>query len=579
LTPRGAPCYTLGVHSYTMGVESTVTLAGRTQLGRQSSIRLTMHRLSRFAALHAVLGCLLSVPGYAQTDTAAAPGDRVTAASKDLAEWIPAALPRETYPVGPGDVLAINVQGKADLNYHVRPVMQPGENPDELSVTPGGEIYLPLVGELRVAGKTVLEIEDLIRAELGKYIKTFDVSVSVSKVRTLNVWISGEVSNPGPQILPAVSTVSLAALQAGIKPTGSTRRITLIRGGDRQTIDLYKMAVTGSVGGDVPLEPGDSIHIPPVTDYVEVGGEVTRPGRYEMVGLSADSGGFRIRDLVGLALGTLPSAALDKASVERIGEDSKKKAINVDLRDSASPADMNMPLEPGDTLVIPSIAAFQPMIRLIGEFKGDGVYQRVLVTAGSAAEYAESVQNKSGIYFLKQGQTVLDVITATGGVTPQADLKRARIERHENGAARAIPVDLERLLIAGDKTADVALVNGDSLVLPAVADKVHVFGEVVKPGSYVYSPNRRLLDYLGDAGGPLNIAKLTEVSVVRGASDKPEIIRLNARNAMRGTSTSGNPVLEPGDIVYVPSKFISGWRDAVQLVFTSLSLASLLNRR
>lgn len=516
---------------------------------------------------------------YAQTAMAAEPGDRIPGAPKDLDEWIPAALSRDTYRVGPADVLAINVRGKANLNYHVREVGLLEENPDELTVSPGGEIYLPLVGNVPAAGKTVVELEELIQSELGKYIKDFDVSVSVARVRTVNVWISGEVENPGPHILPAVSTVSLAALQAGIKPTGSTRRLTLTRGTDRRVVDLYKITITGSVGEDVPLEPGDSVHVPPVSDYVEISGEVIRPGRYEMVGISSESSNFCVRDLIDLALGTLPSAALDRAFIERIGEDGKKEAINLDLRESAGPADMNMALEPGDRLVIPSISAFQPMIRLIGEFKGDGVYQRVLASSGSGEAYVIGVQNKSGIYFLKQGQTVLDVITATGGVTPQADLKRARIERNENGITRVIPVDLERLLIAGDKAADVTLANGDSLILPALADKVHVFGEVKQPGSFAYSPNRRLIDYLGDAGGPTQMAKLTEVSVVRGTADSPKVLRFNAKSAIRGTSLSGNPVLEPGDIVYVPSRFISGWRDAVQLVFTSLSLANLLDRR
>ena len=503
---------------------------------------------------------MLSITASAQV---AAPGDRITSAPKNLEEWIPAALPKDTYRIGAGDVLAINVQGKANLNYPA--------NSSEIVVTPGGQIFLPLVGEVTAAGKTVVELQHLLQTRLSEYFKNFVVSVSVSRVRTVNIWISGEVENPGSRILPAVSTVSLAALQAGIKPTGSTRRITLIRGNDRRPVDLYKIVVTGRVEGDIPLEPGDTVYVPVVADYVEVSGEIIRPGRYEML---ASGSTFCVRDLVSLALGTSASAAMDKAFIERIGEGDKKKAINVNLRNDS---DLATPLQPGDALVIPSISAFQPMIRLIGEFKGDGVYQRVPTTDVASAP-RENVQNKSGIYFLKQGQTVMDVITVTGGVTPQADLKRARIDRVENGAAKPIPVDLERLLINGDKSADVALVNGDTLVLPALADKVHVFGEVKDPASYVYAPNRRLIDYLGDAGGPTQLARLTQVSVVRGTGAKPQILRLNAQNAMRGSSITGNPVLEPGDIVYVPSKFISGWRDALQLLFTSLSLNSLLKR-
>ena len=509
----------------------------------------------------------------AQTGQPPSSGDRITSIPKNLEEWIPAALPRDTYRIGPGDVLSINVQGKANLNYLINPAVKPGENPNEIMVTPGGQIFLPLVGEIQASGKTAVDLQDLLQTRFAEYFKNFTVSVSVSKVRTVNIWISGEVESPGPQVVPAVSTVTFAALQAGIKATGSTRRITLIRGTEKRTVDLYKMAVTGSIEDDIPLEPGDVVHVPPTTDYVTVTGEVIRPGQYEMVAMGSD--GFYVSDLIKLALGALPSAARDKCYIERIGDDGKKFTIKLDLTNEQ---DNRVPLTRGDKLVVQSISAFQPIIRLIGEFKGDGVYQRAPISVEGDASRTENVQNKSGIYYLKQGQTVLDVIAATGGVTPQADLTRASIERMENGSLRTIPVDLRRLIVNNDKSADVALVNGDSLILPALADKVHVFGEVRNPASYVYSPNRRLVDYLGDAGGPTEMAKLTDVSVVRGKDAKPQIMRFNAKNAMRGTSSTGNPVLEPGDIVYVPSKFISGWRDAIQLIFTSLSLNSLLKK-
>ncbi|MDI6828153.1 MAG: SLBB domain-containing protein, partial [Armatimonadota bacterium] len=278
--------------------------------------------------------------------------------------------------------------------------------------------------------------------------------------------------------------------------------------------------------------------------------------------------GFCVNDLINLALGTTPSAARDKVFIERIGDDGRKVALNVNLLSRAD----NITLKPGDVLVVPSISAFQPMVRLIGEFKGDGVYQL------SSDSTTHNLENKSGIYFLKKGQTVKDVIAATGGVTPQADLRQARIERFENGVLKNIPIDLERLLLQNDDTADIVLENGDSLVLPAVADKIHVFGEVKQPGSYAYSPNRRLVDYLGDAGGATDLAKLTEVSVVRGSFEKPKVIKVNAKQAIRGGSIKGNPVLEPGDIVYVPSKFISSWRDATQMILSSLSLITLFRR-
>jgi protein involved in polysaccharide export with SLBB domain len=493
------------------------------------------------------------------------PGDRVVSKVKDLAGWIPSMLSRENYRISPGDTLAINVQGRSSWKYEPNPSVE-GVDPREVVVSPAGDLYLPLVGRIQAAGKTLSEIEEEIRIGLSKFFKHFEVTVALSKIRTINVWVSGEVENPGPLILPAVSTVSLAVLQAGIKPTGSTRRITLIRDGERHVVDLYKMTVTGNLDSDVPLEAGDAIHVPPVNNYVKIEGEVVRPGKYE---LTSDS--LTVKDLVDLALGTTPAAALEKAFIERIGENGLTYSINVNLRGELSEA-ANITLKAGDKLVVPSIEAFQPMVRLVGEFKGIGIYQR---TPGSTAA---DIENKSGVYYLKQGQTVLDVVTAVGGVTPQANLRRARVERRVGNRIEVIPVDLDRLINQGDKSADVALVNGDVIVIPAVTDKVHVFGEVRQAGSFVFSPSRRLIDYIGEAKGPTPRARLTEVSVVRVIDNTPHVFRFNVKKAMSGGSAKDNPELEPGDIVYVPSKFVSDWRDAMQVMFTGLSLMNLLER-
>ena len=470
-------------------------------------------------------------------------------------------MPTDEYRVGPGDALTVTMQCPSGIGICADEEQSGGTTTREATVSPTGDITLPLIGDIHVGGKTTDGIRGLIHKELSRYVRRFMVEVKIAKLRMMNVSVSGEATNTGSQILPSVCTASMAALQAGIKPTGSTRRVTLIRGEKREIVDVYRIAESADAGRDILLEPGDAIYIAPVTRFVEITGEVVRPGRYEMVRLSGEDGDFRVCDLLELAMGTLPTAASDRAFVERIGEDGRKAAIS---------AGRDVALQPGDVMVMPSISAFQPIVRLVGEFRGDGVYQRA---AGSTREDS---QNKGGIYFLKQGQTLLDVISATGGVTPQADLKRAHIERTHDGVAREVPLDLERLLVDGDRSADVQLKNGDTIVLPASADKIHVFGEIKSPGSYAYSPNRRLIDYLGDAGGPTQSARLTEISVVRGDDDHPNIRRVDARMAIRRGNLDGNPVLAPGDIVYVPTKLVSDWRDAVQLIFTSLSLRSLL---
>lgn len=522
----------------------------------------------------ALLCMLLPCVGYCQDMAApspglsAGPGDRITTSLAQPAGLAVTSLSKDTYRLGPGDVLSVNFQSRSTNTYPSTTA----------AVMPTGGVYLSLIGNVEVLGKTVLEVESEIRERLTQYFKHFTLDVQLASPRAMYVWAFGEVSHVGLHPLPAVATASVSALSAGVQPSGSVRRIEFVRDDKKMILDLYRVMVLGEIESDFDLQPGDKMYVPLVTRTVSVRGEVRRAGRYEMVTLSGDSETFRVRDLLELAIGTTPAAALDKASLERIGPDQELISVKLDLRDQANSPAADVVLQPDDALVIPSIAAFQPMIRMVGEFKGDGVYQRLAggdnVSGGGGSEAA--VESKTGIYSLKEGQTVWDVIVATGGVTPQADLRRARVQREEDGKICSIPVDLERLLLRKDKSADVALMSGDWLILPALQDKVYIFGEVNSPGSHVYSPSRRLIDYIGDAGGPTQMAKLTQVSVVRGTAESPKLFRFDAKRAMRGVSAKDNPELEPGDVVYVPSKIISGWRDAIQLIFTGLSLSSLL---
>jgi len=483
-------------------------------------------------------------------------------------------LDKSTYRLAPWDTLAVNVQGRSVIGYLAKPEAAQKDDPTLIRVSPTGEIYLPLLGSINVVGKTVAVLEEEVRDGLAKYFKHFTVSITLVGPRPLYVSISGSVANPGIQSLNGIPTVSSFAIRSGILASGSMRRIELLRENKTQTIDLYRILVLGDLESDTDLQPGDKMFVPAVTRNAYIFGEVIRPGQYEMVSASGKTEDFRVRDLLELAIGTTPAAALDKATVERIGSDEKRVSIPLDLSKADAPG-ADMILHPGDILNIPSISAYQPIIWMVGEFTGTGVYQRSLPS--EAGKEKVVIQNKRGIYSLKQGQTVGDVIRATGGVTPQANLKRAYIERVSGTKRQTIPVDLEKILIQDDRTADVLLENGDYLILPALEDKVHILGEVRSPGSFDYSPSRRLIDYIGDAGGTTERSKLGEIRLVRGSAISPQVTKLNLNDTIKHASEAGNPVLQPGDIVYVPSKVIGGWHEGLQVIFEALSMAAILH--
>lgn len=456
------------------------------------------------------------------------------------------------YRIGVGDIIVIHVRGDVDLHYGESNVPKSSKPQDNYEVLPDGALQLPVIGRVQAGGKTALELRRIVAEKLSAYYKRYDVDLAVSKTGWVKVWVGGQVANPGPRTLASGATVVEALLKADILSTGSTRLVKLTRQNETRIVDAYSIVALGQTGKNLTLEPNDQIYVPAVTEYVTIMGQVSKQGQFEMVAPEAESPrAFRISDLRSICLGLLPTAAPSHILVQRPSTSGEVTAVHVDLTAGDDPE-----LMPGDRITVPSVSDYQPTVRLVGEFKGEGVYQRVPGTE----------LNKTGVFRLAKGETAGDVITRTGGTTPQADLKRAKIERFEDGKFRILPLDLERVLASGDKSADIALQSGDSIVLPALIDKVFVFGQVQRPGGFAYEPDRRLVDYLGYAGGPSVRAK-SSVVVVRGDPEKPEMLKINISKSMKGNATD-NPILKPGDVVYVPERVLTDWRDVSSIVTT-----------
>src|SRR5438094_4374903 len=174
------------------------------------------------------------------------------------------------YVLGPGDDLTINVWGAVDSTL-VR------------TVDRNGRIVLPKVGDLRIWGLTFSQADRLLRDELARFFRGFQTSVTMVRLRTVNVYVVGEVCQPGVFTLSSLSTVTNALFSAG-GPTklGSLRDVRLVRGGYQVAkLDLYDFLQRGDRTGDYRLESGDTIFVPPIGDVVAVAGEVRRPAIYE----------------------------------------------------------------------------------------------------------------------------------------------------------------------------------------------------------------------------------------------------------------------------------------------------------
>ena len=178
---------------------------------------------------------------------------------------------RAAYAIGPGDELLIRAWGSIGLD-------------SKAIVDRNGQIYLPKVGMVNVAGLRYEELESYLRSRLGQQFRGFDLSVSIGRLRSIQVFLLGNVRRPGTYTVSSLSTLVNALFACGgPSPTGSMRDIQLKRGDQIiADLDLYDLLVRGDKSKDAPLESGDVIYIPPASPRVAIAGSVTTPAIFEL---------------------------------------------------------------------------------------------------------------------------------------------------------------------------------------------------------------------------------------------------------------------------------------------------------
>ncbi len=177
------------------------------------------------------------------------------------------------YVLGPGDELLIRAWGKIDLDTRVE-------------VDRNGQIFVPRVGSLTVAGLRYEQLEGFLHASIAALYKDFDLNVTMGQLRSIQIFVLGSARQPGAYTVSSLSTlVNALFTSGGPSATGSMRHIQLRRG-DRQLteFDVYDLLRRGDKSRDMQLLPGDVIYIPPAGPQVALVGSVNEPGIYELKG-------------------------------------------------------------------------------------------------------------------------------------------------------------------------------------------------------------------------------------------------------------------------------------------------------
>lgn len=286
---------------------------------------------------------------------------------------------------------------------------------------------------------------------------------------------------------------------------------------------------------NVLLRPGDVLTVYSLASFrggtVRISGRVRQPGEYELVT------GMRLRDLLFRSGGLLPDADLERVQLERI-VNNEKAVLPLNLAKLLLEGDesQNVRLQFDDAVLIPSMLALARVVFVEGRVRNPGGYawrenetvSTLLVRAGGPVLEEERPTSGNGVQ-------------AVQPLAP-ADLKAAYIERSTSGGTKTkLPVDLHRLIVDRDLSADVRLQPGDVLVVPGRIQQVFVQGFVELPGAFVFEPNRTVRHYIGLAS-PKPTADLQKVAVRR----------------LDGSLGGGlDTLVQTGDTILVPEKRIS----------------------
>ena len=256
------------------------------------------------------------------------------------------------YVIGPDDELRIRAWGQVNFQSNLR-------------VDRSGDIYLPQVGPVHVAGMHSSELDGHLRSAIGRVYKNFDLTADVGQIRSIQVYVSGQARQPGMYTISSLSTLVNAIFASG-GPTvqGSLRGIEVRRNGATvTTFDLYDLLVRGDKSKDVPLQSGDVIFIPAVGAEVAVTGSVRRPAIYEL------KPGETLDQLVQDAGGASTVAAESRISIERNDAHKDRQAMEV----AYDTTGLATPLADGDLVRLYAIVPeYQKTITLRGNLANPG---------------------------------------------------------------------------------------------------------------------------------------------------------------------------------------------------------------
>lgn len=412
------------------------------------------------------------------------------------------------YTLGPGDEVLIRGWGSIDIDFRA-------------IIDRNGLITIPTVGAVVLGGVKSGEVENVIRAAVGRLYKGVTLNVNFGQLRAINIYVVGQAQRPGTYTVSSMSTLVTALFASGgPNANGSMRRVQIKRGGKVVAeLDLYAFIAKGDKSSDMKLHDGDTIYIPPAAGYVALVGTINTPAIYELRGA-----GDTVSSVLDFAGGLPVVANPRRASLERIdARDRQPRSVEQFQLDAAGLAKV---LKDGDLLNVTSITPeFSNAVVLRGNvdqslrapFKA-GMRISDLIPNREYLISRSSINRQNNTYNAGESEragreSAGTIAGSIGGLIEPINWDYAVVERVNRAdlSVSLLPFNLGNVFTNPAGKDNVELQAGDTVTIfsqldvMVPVDKRRVFvrieGEVNLPGVYQMNSGDNLQTLLARAGG------------------------------------------------------------------------------
>ncbi|MEM7705882.1 MAG: SLBB domain-containing protein [Pseudomonadota bacterium] len=428
------------------------------------------------------------------------------------------------FVLGPGDEVYLRAWGTIEIDYRA-------------TIDRLGEIAIPKVGTVPLAGVRYSDLRTHLRAAIGRVFKGFELSVSLGQLKTIQIYVAGFARSPGSYTIPSLSGGINALFAAGgPAPAGDLRRLVLRREGqDLHTFDLYRLLIEGDMT-DVRLMPNDVLYIPPQRGEVAIAGAVNAPAVFQF------SETDTLGDLIRFAGGLGTTADTHRITIESINADGDRLVESLELNESSA----RRQLRPGDLAVVtPVNMRIDDAVTLRGH-----VANPFRHPFSPGMRISDLIPSREALisprYWLernRESQWISGAKREPGGSfsdnLPDVNWEYAALERlnADTLTSELIAVRLDKAVLERDPAFDLVLQPGDVLTVYALDDFrvrrtqrprfVRIEGEVGRSGVYSLTPGDGLEELIRLAGGTTDMAYLFGLELRRESVRARQAARIN----------------------------------------------------